>query len=77
MFDAMTAAIQEDTVRALLHVRVEQKIEREEVAKPTGTNKDDTSVRMPVKRESKKIQRNDLCPCGSGLKYKNCCGKTM
>lgn len=77
MFDNMTAAIEEDTVRALLHVRVEQKIEREEVAKPTGTNKDDTAVRTPVKRENKKIQRNDPCPCGSGQKYKNCCGRTL
>ena len=75
MFDAMTAAIQEDTVKLLLHVRVEQKIEREEVAKVTGTNKDDSLAKAPVKRAEKKIQRNDPCPCGSGLKYKNCCGK--
>ena len=75
MFDAMTASIQEDTVKLLLHVKIEQKIEREEVAKVTGTNKDDTLAKAPVKRETKKIQRNDLCPCGSGQKYKNCCGR--
>ena len=75
MFDDMTARIAEDTIRLLLHIKVEQKIEREEVAKVTGTNKDDTLAKGPIKRETKKIQRNDLCPCGSGLKYKNCCGK--
>ncbi len=75
MFDAMTASIQEDTVKLLLHVKIEQKIEREEVAKVTGTNKDDSLAKAPVKRETKKIQRNDLCPCGSGQKYKNCCGR--
>ena len=77
MFDAMTAAISEDTVRLLLHVKVEQKIEREQVAKATGTNKDDSAVKAPIRRESKKIQRNDPCPCGSGLKYKNCCGRNL
>ena len=75
MFDAMTNVIQEDTVKLLLHVRVEQKIEREEVAKVTGTNKDDSLAKAPVKREVKKVQRNDPCPCGSGQKFKNCCGK--
>lgn len=75
MFDEMTAAIEEDTVRLLLHVRIEQKIEREEVAKVTGTNKDDSVAKAPVKRDSKKIQRNDPCPCGSGKKYKACCGR--
>lgn len=75
MFDAMTSAIEEDTVRLLLHVKIEQKVEREEVAKVTGTNKDDSVSKGPVKRETKKIQRNDPCPCGSGLKYKNCCGR--
>ena len=74
MFDAMTAAIQEDTVRLLFNVRIEQKVEREQVAKVTGTNKDDTVSRGPVKK-AKKIGRNDLCPCGSGKKYKNCCGR--
>lgn len=77
MFDAMTAAIEEDTVKLLLHVKIEQKIEREQVAKITGTNKDDSVARGPVRRETKKIQRNDPCPCGSGLKYKNCCGKNL
>lgn len=77
MFDAMTSAIEEDTVKFLLHVKIEQKIEREQVAKVTGTNKDDSVAKGPVKRETKKIQRNDPCPCGSGLKYKNCCGKNL
>ncbi len=77
MFDEMTANIREDTVKLLFHVRVEQRIEREEVAKVTGTNKDDTAVKAPVKREAKKIYPNDLCPCGSGLKYKNCHGKNL
>ena len=75
MFDAMTAAIQEETVRLLLHIKIEQKIEREEVAKVTGTNKDTSLAKAPVKRDVKKVQRNDLCPCGSGQKYKNCCGR--
>lgn len=70
----MTAAIREETVRLLYRIKVEQKIEREEVNKVTGTNKDDTASKGPVKK-AKKIGRNDLCPCGSGLKYKNCCGK--
>ena len=74
MFNDMTAAIREDTVRLLYRIKVEQKIEREEVNKVTGTNKDDTVSKEPVKK-AKKIGRNDLCPCGSGLKYKNCCGK--
>lgn len=74
MFNDMTAAIREDTVRLLYRIKVEQKIEREEVNKVTGTNKDDTVSKGPVKK-AKKIGRNDLCPCGSGLKYKNCCGK--
>ena len=75
MFDAMTSAIQEDTVRLLFHVRVEQKVEREEVAKVTGTNKDDSGPRTPKKRTSEKIYPNDPCPCGSGKKYKQCCGR--
>ena len=75
MLDEMTAAIEEDTVKLLMHVRIEQKIEREEVAKVTGTNKDDSLAKAPVRRENKKIQRNDPCPCGSGQKYKNCCGR--
>ncbi len=75
MFDEMTQNIKEDTVRALLHVRVEQKVEREQVAKVTGTNKDDSSVKAPVKRADAKIYPNDPCPCGSGKKYKQCCGR--
>lgn len=77
MFDAMTASIQEETVKLLLHVKVEQKVEREQVAKVTGTNKDDTSVREPKKRSSQKVYPNDPCPCGSGKKYKQCCGKKV
>ena len=75
MFDSMTANIQEDTVKLLLHVKVEQKVEREQVAKVTGTNKDDSAGKAPVKREEAKIYPNDPCPCGSGKKYKQCCGR--
>ena len=75
MFDAMISAIQEDTVRLLFHVRVEQKVEREEVAKVTGTNKDDTAQNAPKRRENAKVYPNDPCPCGSGKKYKQCCGR--
>jgi preprotein translocase subunit SecA len=75
MFDAMTAAIREDTVKALMHVRIEQKVEREQVAKVTGTNRDDTVANAPVRRSSKKVMPNDPCPCGSGKKYKFCCGR--
>ena len=73
MFDEMTASIQEETVRLLMHVKVEQKVEREEVAKVTGTNKDDTAVKEPKKRAKKKVYPNDPCPCGSGKKFKQCC----
>ena len=76
MFDAMTDAITEDTVRLLMHIQVEQKVEREQVAKVTGTNKDEgASVKGPVKRAEKKVYPNDPCPCGSGKKYKQCCGR--
>ncbi len=75
MFDEMTQNIREDTVRLLMHVKVEEKVEREQVAKVTGTNKDDTLAKTPVKRAAAKIYPNDPCPCGSGKKYKNCCGK--
>ena len=75
MFDAMTANIQEDTVKLLLHVKVEQKVEREQVAKVTGTNKDDSLAKTPVKRAEVKVYPNDPCPCGSGKKYKQCCGR--
>ena len=75
MFDAMTAAIQEETVKLLLHVQVQQKIEREQVAKVTGTNKDASLAKTPKKREDKKVYPNDPCPCGSGKKYKQCCMK--
>ena len=74
MFDDMISSIQEDTVRLLYHVRIEQKVEREQVAKVTGTNKDDSAARAPKKREAKKIYPNDPCPCGSGKKYKQCHG---
>ena len=75
MFDDMTAAIQEDTIKLLFHVKVEQKVEREEVAKVTGTNKDDTAKAAPKKRADAKVYPNDPCPCGSGKKYKQCCGR--
>ena len=75
MFDAMTANIQEDTVKLLLHVKVEQKVEREQVAKVTGTNKDDSLAKAPKKRVEIKVYPNDPCPCGSGKKFKQCCGR--
>ena len=75
MFEAMTDAIREETVKALMHIKIEQKVEREEVAKVTGTNKDDSAPKGPVRRTGKKIQPNDPCPCGSGRKYKQCCGR--
>ena len=75
MFEEMTKSIAEDTVRAIFHVRIEQKVEREQVAKVTGTNRDDTAVRGPKKRADKKVYPNDPCPCGSGKKYKQCCGR--
>ena len=75
MFDELIQNIKEETVRLLFHIRVEQKVEREQVAKVTGTNKDDSAPRGPVKRENAKIYPNDPCPCGSGKKYKQCCGR--
>ena len=75
MFEAMTSSIQEETVKTLFRIRVEQKVEREQVAKVTGTNKDDTAVREPKRRDVKKVYPNDPCPCGSGKKYKQCCGR--
>ncbi len=75
MFDDMTQNIREETVRLLLHVRIEQKVEREQVAKVTGTNKDDTIQKGSVKRMEAKVYPNDPCPCGSGKKYKQCCGR--
>ena len=77
MFNEMIASICEETVRMLLHVKIEQKVEREEVAKVTGTNKDDSVKKGPVRREGAKIGRNDPCPCGSGKKYKMCCGRNL
>ena len=75
MFGAMTSAIAADTVRMLFHVQLEQKVEREQVAQVTGTNKDDTAAHEPKKRQEKKVYPNDPCPCGSGKKYKQCCGR--
>ena len=76
MFNNMITSIQEDTVRMLYHVHVEQKIEREQVAKVTGTNKDDSAgPKKPVQRKEDKVYPNDPCPCGSGKKYKQCCGR--
>lgn len=75
MFDDMTAAIREDTIRILCHIRVEEKVEREPAAKVTGTNRDDSAARAPQRRQTQKIYPNDPCPCGSGKKYKQCCGR--
>lgn len=75
MFGEMTNAIAETTIRTLFHIRIEQKVEREQVAKVTSTNKDESALREPKKREEKKIYPNDPCPCGSGKKYKQCCGR--
>ena len=74
MFDEMTQNIKEETVRMLFRIKVEQKVEREQVAKVTGTNKDD-SAKAPVKKTEDKVYPNDPCPCGSGKKYKQCCGR--
>ena len=75
MFDEMTQGISEDTVQALMHVRIQQPTVREEVAKVTGTNKDDSAAKQPIRRKEGKIYPNDPCPCGSGKKYKQCCGR--
>ena len=75
MFDSMTAAIREETVRILMHIRVEQKVEREPAAKVTGTNRDDSAAAAPKRRAVQKVYPNDPCPCGSGKKYKQCCGR--
>jgi preprotein translocase subunit SecA len=75
MFDDMTRNIEEDTVRLLFHVHIEERVEREQVAKVTGTNKDDSAPKAPIKRAEAKIYPNDPCPCGSGKKYKNCHGR--
>ena len=77
MFDEMIAGIQEDTIRLLYHVQVEQKVESEQVAKVTGTNKDESAAKAPKKREHAKVYPNDPCPCGSGKKYKQCCGRKV
>ncbi len=77
MFGEMTNGIAQMVVRTLFHVRVEQKVEREQVAKVTGTNKDESTVRAPKKRVEKKVYPNDPCPCGSGKKYKQCCGRKV
>ena len=75
MFNDMIEGIKVETVKTLYHIQVEQKVEREGVAEVTGTNKDDTGVSKTKHRESEKIYPNDPCPCGSGKKYKNCCGR--
>ena len=75
MFDSMTAAIREETLRILMHIRVEQKVEREPAAKVTGTNRDDSAAAAPKRRAVQKVYPNDPCPCGSGKKYKQCCGR--
>jgi len=75
MFDSLIESIKEETVKLLFHVKVEQKVEREQVAEVTGTNKDNSLGKTPVKREEAKVYPNDPCPCGSGKKYKQCCGR--
>ena len=77
MFNDMIASIKEETARIMFHVRLKprEEVKREQVAKETGTNKDETLKKEPTKRKAKKIGRNDPCPCGSGQKYKNCCGR--
>jgi hypothetical protein len=75
LVDDMISAIQEDTVRLLYHVQVEQKVEREQVAKISGTNKDESAQNAPKRRAAAKVYPNDPCPCGSGKKYKQCCGR--
>ena len=75
MFGAMTKSITEDTIRTPFHVRIEQKVEREQVAKVTGTNNDESAAHEPKRRAEKKVYPNDPCPCGSGKKYKQCCGR--
>ncbi len=75
MFDEMTQNIREETVRLLFHVKIEQKVEREQQAQITGTNRDDSVAKGPVKRSNAKVYPNDPCPCGSGKKYKQCCGR--
>ena len=73
----MTRAIQEETIRVLYHIKIEQKVEREQVAKPTGTNRDESAAKKPVRRQARKVYPNDPCPCGSGKKFKNCHGAEL
>ena len=75
MFDDMVAGIQEDTIRTMMHIQVQQEVKREQVAKPLATNKDESLAKAPTKRENEKVYPNDPCPCGSGKKYKQCCGR--
>ena len=75
MFDEMTQNIKEETVRLLFHIKIEQKVEREQVAQVTGTNKDVSLAKAPAKRAASKVYPNDPCPCGSGKKFKQCCGR--
>ena len=75
MFEEMSQHIQEDTLKILYRVRIQTEVKREEVAKPMFTNKDDSAVKQPKKRTAEKVGRNDPCPCGSGKKYKQCCGR--
>ena len=77
MFQEMMRSIQEETVRVLYQIKLEQKVEREQVAKPLATNRDESAVRAPKMREGRKIYPNDPCPCGSGKKYKNCHGQNI
>jgi preprotein translocase subunit SecA len=76
MFDEMTRSIREETIRVLYHIKIEQKVEREQVAQPISTNRDDSTVQTPKTRSFRKVYPNDPCPCGSGKKYKQCHGRT-
>ena len=75
MFEELSNNIQEDTLRMLYRVKLETETTRVQTIQPMFTNKDDTAQKKPKERKEAKIGRNDLCPCGSGKKYKNCCGK--
>ena len=77
MFQNMMRSIQEETIRVLYQIKLEQKVEREQVAKPLATNRDESAVRSPKQREGRKIYPNDPCPCGSGKKYKQCHGANL
>jgi len=73
LFDEMLDTINREITKYLLKAEIKQNLERKEVAKPTGTN--DSKDKVKTTRKVEKIGRNEPCPCGSGKKYKQCCGK--